>query len=59
VKPPVSWIVIFFLAETAQRKLTHGGVFSVVGQALDNGKAWTTVGASDKEIFKTLIFGVT
>ena len=58
MKPPIRWVLILFLAETAQRKLAHGGVFSVVGQALDDGEAWSAVGAGDKEVVVAGVFGV-
>ena len=58
MKPPVSWVLVLFLAETAQRKLAHGGVFSVVGQALDDREAWTTIGAGNKEVLEPWVFGV-
>ena len=50
---------IFFLAETAEWKLAHSGVFAVVGQAFDDCEAWTAVGAGDKEIFVTWVLWVT
>ena len=58
MKPPVRWVLVLFLAETAERKLAHGGVFSVIGQALDDGEAWSAVGACDEEILEAGVFGV-
>ena len=58
MKPPVRWVLVLFLAEAAQRKLAHSGVFSVVGQPLDDGEAWTAVGAGDEEVFVAWVFWV-
>ena len=58
MKPPVRWVLVLALAEAAERKLAHGGVFSVVGQAFDDGEAWSAVGAGDKEVVVTGVFGV-
>ena len=58
MKPPIRGIFILFLAKTTQRKLAHGGVFSVVGQALDDCEAWTAICAGNKEVFKAGVFGV-
>ena len=50
MKPPVRWVLILFLAETAEGELAHGGVFSVVWQPLDDGEAWSAVGAGYEEV---------
>ena len=59
VKTPVSWVIVFALAEAAEGELAHGGVFSVVRQPLDDCEAWSAVGAGDKEVVEAWVFGVT
>ena len=58
MKPSVSWVIVFFLAEAAERKLAHSCVFAVVRQVLDDRKAWTAIGTGDKEVFVTGVFWV-
>ena len=58
MKTPIRWVLVLFFAEATERKLFHGGVFSVVGQAFDDGESGSAVGASDEEVFETGVVGV-
>ena len=58
VEPSVQRILVFFLAETAERKLAHGGVFAVVRQPFDYGESWSAVDASDEEVVEAWVVWV-
>jgi hypothetical protein len=58
MKPPIGKVHVFFLAEAAERKLSHSCVFSVIGQPLYDGKAGSAVGAGDEEVVEAGVGGV-
>jgi hypothetical protein len=44
MEPPIARVLIFCLALRTHRKMVHSGVCAVIGKALNDAEAWSTVG---------------
>ncbi|MBA7479473.1 hypothetical protein ES707_14907 [subsurface metagenome] len=55
MKPAVQGIVVFLLTLGAHLEVTHGGLRAVIGDILDDGKSWTTIGAVSKGIAEAAV----
>ena len=51
----VSGVLVFSRAVRAERKISHGGIGAVVGDASHDGKARTAIGAVDKGVAETAV----
>jgi hypothetical protein len=50
VEAPIQRIFVFGAAVVTEREIRHGGVWTVVGNVLDDGEARSAIGAVDEGI---------
>jgi hypothetical protein len=55
---PVRWVGIFFGTSFTQSKFSHGGIRTVIGNVLEDRKAWTTMTTAEERIKITPAAGI-